>query len=130
MFKIVKNPKAWWPVTFPGVTEDGQVVENKIEVRFVLHDEDENIQLARDMGAASEEAADDVLPSAFAADIVMRIAEDWKGVTLDDGSVDGMSLPFTRENVAMLVRVPNAFDGITAGYRACRAGRAGARQGN
>jgi hypothetical protein len=41
MFRIVNERLAWWPVTFPGVSEDGSVIENRIELRFRILDDDE-----------------------------------------------------------------------------------------
>ena len=40
MFKIVASPRAWWPVVFAGVTEEGAIIENRFQMRFALLDED------------------------------------------------------------------------------------------
>lgn len=127
-FKIVSQPRAWWPVEFPGVTEDGEVVSNSFRMRFRLLDQDEQAELEGaviKMAGAGDLAS--APPSQVAADIVMKIAEDWEGVTVDDGSEAGKSLPFNAENVATLMNVPNVADGVMRAYRACRAG---GREGN
>lgn len=130
-YKIVKSPRAWWPVTFPGVTEDGEVVENKFEMRFKLLDEDEQAEIETELRLiADREDAADKKPSELSAPIIMRIAEDWRGVVTDDGTEAGASLPFNQENVATLMKVPNVFLGVARAYRACRAGQAETRRGN
>ena len=130
-FKIVKSPKAWWPVTFSGVSEDGAIVQNSFEMRFRILDEDEQAAIEaefRDLG--EQEGADALIPSKVSADLVMRIAEDWRGVCVDDGTEAGASLPFSAENVPTLMKVPNVFRAIGDAYRACRAGVPEARRGN
>ena len=47
-FKIVKQPRAWWPVAWPGVAEDGGIVDNRIELRMRLLKVDEAGQFIRD----------------------------------------------------------------------------------
>ena len=123
-YKIVSQPKAWWPVRFNGVSEEGEIVENGFEMRFVLLDEDENLVLERDIIALSETAASagETSFSALATPIVQRIAEDWRGVTEDDGTDDGRSLPF--------VTVPNVLAAIATAYRAARAAEPEQRKGN
>lgn len=120
-YKIVKQPRAWWPVTFAGVTEEGEIITNSFKMRFRILDEDEQAELMKD------ETPIEGLPSEQAAAAVLKIAEDWQGVTEDDGSEAGRSLPFTPENLAMLLKVPNVAIGIAAAYRDCRAG---IRKGN
>lgn len=130
-YKIVANPRAWWPVIFAGVTEEGEVVENRFDMRFRLLDQDSAFALEREVAEAM--AQDDTAglrPSRLATDLVLRIAEDWRGVTEDDGSEAGRSLPFSEENVATLMNVANVFAGVLSAFRACRAGEAGARRGN
>ncbi len=130
-FKIVKNPKAWWPVTFPGVTEDGDVVENSFDMRFRILDQDEHFAIEREMNDFSATAdLDAFVPSEVSATLILRLAEDWRGVAMDDGSDAGTSLPFSSENVATLMKVPNAFSSTLAAYRACRDAAPKARQGN
>ncbi len=130
-YKIVKSPRAWWPVTFAGVSEEGEVVKNGFEMRFKLLDEDEQVEVELEFRKVAErEGADQLKPSALMAEAVMRIAEDWRDVTMDDGSETGASMPFTPDNVAELMKVPNVFWACAAAYRACRAGEPDARLGN
>jgi hypothetical protein len=118
-YKIVKNPRAWWPVTFNSVSEEGEIVENKFEMRFRILDEDELAELTK---LERKIDVSEAVPSEVAAEIVLKIAEDWKGILDDDGSDAGASLAFTPANVAMLMKVPNVYFGVAAAFRACRAG--------
>lgn len=130
-YKIVSQPKAWWPVRFKGVTEDGEVVENVFEMRFIILDEDANIQLERDIReiATSAEAEKKSL-SEIGAPIIERIADDWRGVTEDDGTEGGRSLPYISENLKRMLRVPNVLGAIAQAYREARAGEPARRLGN
>lgn len=130
-FTIVRQIKAWWPISFAGVTEAGDVVTNSFRMRFLVLDEDAHQELERDVLKMVDQAGDGAVLSALAADVVERIAEDWEGVTIEgDNGEAPQSLPFNRDNILTLVRVPNAFMGIVAGYRACRAGQPETRRGN
>ena len=51
MYKIVKEPRAWWPVEFKGVSEDGTVVTNQVELKFILHDEDDHLAILAEAAA-------------------------------------------------------------------------------
>lgn len=132
-FKIVKSPKAWWPVFIPGVTDDGTVVENKFEMRFRILDDDENRAVAEEMQRVAE-AFDPATASEseLAAQLVEKIAEDWRGVEMEDpaGGDAAISLPFTPDNIRMLVKLPNAWDSIARAYRACRTATPEKRLGN
>lgn len=143
MFKIVEKRRAWWPVKFGGVTEEGRVVENKIELRFLIPDEDElaallvtvkelsaglPAALSGELGGEAGSVAIDnaAAPSETYAAIVEMIADDWRGV----GGENGEPLPFAPENVGRLMRVPNVFMATMAGFRACRAAAPEIRSGN
>lgn len=130
-YKIVAQPKVWWPVSFKGATEDGEVVENVFEMRFRILDEDENAQLDREITQVRE--ADDINDRTLSdvmCPIVLRMAEDWRGVTEDDGTEGGASLPFNEENLKRMLRVPNVTAAIARAYRAARAGEPARRAGN
>lgn len=130
-FKIVQNPKAWWPVLFNGVSEDGAIVENSFEMRFRILDQDEHFVIEREMSGLNDTVdLDNFVPSAVSAELVLKLAEDWRGVAMEDGSDAGTSMPFTPDNVALLMKVPNAFVSTLAAYRACRDAAPKARQGN
>lgn len=130
-FKIVSQPKAWWPVIFKGVTEDGTIVENTFDGRFRILDEDENLELEREIAKirAAEDAEAKSL-SEVLAPLIMKFLEDWRGVTEDDGTDAGVSLPFTPENLMRMLRVPNVSGAIATAYRAARAGEPETRKGN
>ncbi len=130
-YKIGSQTKAWWPIRFNGVAEDGSIVENEIKGRFRILDEDENLALEREIASARVEE-DDASPalSALLAPIVMKFLEDWQGVTEDDGSDEGKSVPFTEANLIRMLRVPNFAGGVAAAYRAARAGEPERRRGN
>ena len=130
-YKIVSQPKAWWPVLFKGVTEDGTVVENTFEGRFRILDEDENLQLERDIAKVrADEDVDEKSLSELIAPLIMKFLEDWRGVTEDDGTEAGASLPFNEENLKRMLRVPNVSGAIATAYRAARAGEPETRKGN
>lgn len=132
-FKIVKNPKAWWPVFIPGVTDDGTVVENSFEMRFRILDDDENRAVAEEMQRVAETFDPTATSeSELAAQLVEKIAEDWRGVEMEDaaGGDAAISLPFTADNIRLVVKLPNAWDAIARAYRACRTATPEKRLGN
>lgn len=129
MFKIIAAPLVWWPVTFPGVSEDGEIVENRIEMRFrILTEDDHRDYLKRASLLTELEVGDDAVSagSETAAKLVGEIAADWRGV----GAANGEPLKFEPDHLRQLMNVPNAFLGVMRAYAACRAGRAEARAGN
>lgn len=127
MFRIVKEPRAWWPVTWNGVDEDGKLVENRIELRFRLLKVDAAAAFIRDVVEAgkieAEEGAD--LPGTYAA-LVGRIADDWRGV----GAENGEPLPWAPENLRLLMNEGGLFTHVFAAFRACLAAAPKAREGN
>jgi len=137
MFKVVSEALVWWPVTFPGVTEDGDVVENRIEMRFVVLDEDaiDDFRRTTAIVLAGQAEGDDAQeaqadaerrPSSLMQRTLAPIVRDWRLVA----GANGEPLPFNADNFRALLRVPNVFAAILAGYAACRAGRAEVRAGN
>lgn len=129
MFKIIPAPLVWWPVTFPGVTEEGVVIENKFEMRFRIMGEDEHVQFLLDVAKEDEVAVNDAVmtaPSATAAKVVKRVAVDWRSVAAENGEL----LKFDDEHLCQLLNIPNVFTGIMKAYRDCRAGHAAIRSGN
>lgn len=129
MFKIIAAPLVWWPVTFPGVSEDGEVVENRIEMRFrILTEDDHRDYLKRAALLTELEVGGDGMSagSETAAKLVGEIAADWRGV----GAANGEPLKFEPDHLRQLMNVPNAFLGVMRAYASARAGRAEARAGN
>jgi hypothetical protein len=136
MFKVVPEILVWWPVLFAGVTEDGAVIENKIELRFRILDEDAIDDFARttNLILAGKQEADDAdkapvdrpTPSVLMQRGLMPIVSDWRLVA----GANGEAWPFNEANFATLLRVPNVFPSILSAYADCRAGRAEVRAGN
>ncbi|MEE8611639.1 MAG: histidine kinase [Sphingomonas aquatilis] len=126
-FKIVKQPRAWWPVAWPGVAEDGTLVDNRIELRMRLLKVDEAGQFIRDaMQAAEREGDEGVDLAAIYADLVARIADDWRNVHAENGE----PLPWNAANLRLLMNEPNMFTHVFRAFRACLAGQSGIREGN
>lgn len=126
-FKIVKQPRAWWPVAWPGVAEDGALVDNRIELRMRLLKVDESAAFIRDaMQAADREGGEDVDLAAVYAGLVTRIADDWRNVHAENGE----PLPWSEANVRLLMNEPNMFTHVFRAFRACLSGRAEVREGN
>lgn len=147
MYKLVAERRAWWPVTFNGVTEDGDVVANEIEMRFTIHGEDEFVALFDEalniekrkgavkdavLAAATEgpepvETAIGPKPlSSLYADFVEKIASDWRGVAAENGE----PMKWDRDNLQLLMNVPGVFQGTLNALVACRRGIGKVREGN
>lgn len=131
MYKIVANPRAWWPVTWPGVSEEGEVVENRIEMRFVIHSEDDHQALINEVSELSRRADESVGEekqslSFYYTELVQRIAVDWRGVLAENGE----PLKWEQENIRLLMNQPGVFAASVAGYRSCRTGGKEVREGN
>jgi hypothetical protein len=131
MFKVVQNARAWWPVTWNGVTEEGSVVENKIELRFIVHGEDEFLELFEEGRRIDEAKAAEVdgekpkLSELYAA-FLEKVAVDWRGVHAENGD----PLKWEAENVRLAMNVPGLFKACLASMVGCRLGQKDLRQGN
>ena len=123
---IVAQRRAWWPVIFPGVTEDGDVIENRFELRFTILDEDEHLQIVQEGGDVGNSAKPDDKFSKLAAPFVERLASDWRGVLAENKE----PLPFTAENILLLVKQPGVWPAIWRAYAACRRAAPEIREGN
>ena len=53
-YRIVKAAQAWWPVEWQGVTDDGSIVTNRIEMRFRLLKVDAGMAFIRDVETAQQ----------------------------------------------------------------------------
>lgn len=126
-FRIVKQPRAWWPVVWNGVAEDGSIVENRIELRFQLLKVDAAAAFIRDVVSAREsegsEGAD--LPAIYTG-LVQRIADDWRGVLAENDT----PLPWSAENLKLLMNEGGMFIHVFEAFRECLAGQPKLRQGN
>ena len=127
-FVITRNPRSWWPVTVPGVTDAGDPLEQSFRMRFRLLDEDAALEIDREIsGLGAREDVDQLKPSEVTADVIMKIAEDWSDVEIEQEGGDKVSLPFNRDNVALVMKAPNVFASTMRAYRECRSG---ARKGH
>lgn len=133
-YKIVSQAKAWWPIRWGGVTDDGAIVENEIEGRFIILDEDEFQQFEEDIADIGSELAavgDDKRPeerqrlSELLSPFILRILENWKDVTDEEGEV-----PFSKSSLERMLRVPNFAAGVAESYRKCRKAEPERRKGN
>lgn len=126
-YRIVKEARAWWPVTWDGLAEDGSFVENKVELRFRLMKTDAASAFGREVAAArgreQEEGVD--LPALY-AELVAQMADDWRGVAAENGE----ALPFTAENVRLLMNEFGLFTHVFEAFRDCLARRRELREGN
>lgn len=115
-YRIISQRRAWWPVTFPGVSEEGDVVENRFEMRFNLLDEDAHIAFLNDASALGSHGSKEMDFGEAALPFVRRMADNWRGVEAENGD----ALPFTDENIALLVKQPGVWPAIARGYASCR----------
>lgn len=122
---IVSQPRAWWPVIFPGVTEDGQVIENRFELRFFIHDEDRALELAKEADEY-DTAREDLALSEKAALFAEKLASDWRDVLAENKE----PLPWNSENLRLLVKQPGVFKAICRAWISCRNATPEIRQGN
>lgn len=145
-FKIVKQPRAWWPVTFSGVTEDGAIVENAFELRMLLLKDDAFAEFLWDaQEAADAELARGADRAGLYAPLVARIADDWRGVHAendeplrwdvpagwrDDKDGDGRRRPLNAPNLRLLMNEPGMFTHVVRAFRACQAAQPQVREGN
>jgi hypothetical protein len=128
MFRIVTQRTAWWPIVFPGVTEEGAVIENRIELRFVILNEDEFPDfLATLLSDAKPSAGENAQPqSVTTASRFGRVVMDWRGVAAENGE----PLAYSIDNFQILLRVPNFAAALGRAYVACRNATPEIREGN
>lgn len=123
MYKIVPNRRAWWPVKWPGVTEEGEIIENRIELRFMIHSEDDHLGLSAKAAAlASQDAklppAEEKPLSHYFAEFLQEIAVDWRGVHAENGD----PLKWDAGNIQLLMKQPGTFSACVEAYSNCRVG--------
>lgn len=135
-YKIVEQAKAWWPIRWNGVTEDGAIVDIEIRGRFVILDEDAFLEFNEDVAKVSLELAETGSEterkklSEVISPFYLRILEDWQNVTEDDGSETGRAVPFNKANLERMLRVPNFAAGVTESYQRLRKAQPEQRKGN
>ncbi len=136
-YKIVKDRRAWWPVEWAGVDEEGAIVTNRIELRMRLMKVNEAYAVAAEVdrsrviestadeaGAAGGDAAAQQI--ALWTALVMRMADNWRGVEAENGE----ALPWSEANVALLVNEPGLFNHIFAAFGDAMNARERLREGN
>lgn len=130
MFVVVKERRAWWPVVWRGAAEDGgALIENRIELRFRLLDVDALEALQKRAAEVDTEiaaAAPGRARSEIYAGLIAEIASDWRGVCAENSE----PLPWSADNLRLLMGVPGIFGIVMEAYRDCLAGRAETRLGN
>lgn len=126
-YRIVKQARAWWPVRWQGTTEEGEPVANAIELRFRLMKTDEAAAFGREVVAAQarENDPDTDLPALYAG-LVLRMADDWRQVAAENGE----ALPFTEENVRLLMNEFGLFSHVFDAFRDALANRREVKAGN
>lgn len=145
-YRVVKDARAWWPVTWTGVTEDGDLIENSIELRFRrLKVDAASAWLADVVVAQAIEAEPGADLSRVYAELVARIATDWRGVEAENGDplrwdvpdgwlsdldADGARKPLDAPNVRLLMNEGGMFTAIFKAFRACLSGEEKIRSGN
>ncbi|MDQ1229272.1 histidine kinase [Sphingomonas sp. SORGH_AS_0879] len=146
IYRIVKQPRAWSPVTFPCVMEDGSVVEFSIEMRFRLLKVDAAAafvaEVVRVRGLEDEPGVDQ---AQLYTELVAQIATDWRGVHAENGDPlpfdvpegwatdldgEGKRKPLVAPNLRSLMNEGGMFIHIFDAFRACLAGQPKARAGN
>lgn len=127
MFRLMSERTAWWPVVFAGVSEEGEVVENRIELRFRILGEDEFAAFQARAGEMDlGDAAAGAPVSARVCEVLLPIVADWRGV----GAENGEALPFHADAFARLINLPNVGAAIGRAYTACRTAQPETRTGN
>lgn len=129
MFRLVSKRRAWWPVIFAGVSEEGEIVENRVELRFTILDEDEIVGFYQKLTAANEAPPDEGAPlgaSTRVAPVLLEIIDDWRGVAAENKEL----IAFSEERFAQFLRVPNVPLAIGIAYHHCRAATPETRAGN
>ncbi len=146
IYRIVSQPRAWSPVTFPCVMEDGTVQEFVIELRFRLLKVDAAAafiaEVVRVQALEAEGGADQAQRY---TELVAQIATDWRGVHAENGDAlrfdvpenwltdvdaDGQRKPLVAPNLRSLMNEGGMFIHIFNAFRACLAGQPKARAGN
>jgi hypothetical protein len=121
MFILVTEIVAPWPVLVDVVREDGSVAQDEFTANFVRMSETEFEALFAPIDALREDER-----KAHNRRMIDRIMRGWSGVV--DGG--GKALPFTTENVDLLLDFPNIGSAITLAYVRFHRAQPGEREKN
>ncbi|UIJ46899.1 histidine kinase [Sphingomonas cannabina] len=152
-YKVVKNPRVWFPVKWDGLAEDGTIVVNAIEMRFRLLKVDEAVEFMRDVFAAQAavveaergDAAEKADLAQIHAELIARIASDWRHIEFENGEpmrwdvpddwltdLDGKGKrkPLKAPNVRMFFNEPGTFLAAFNAWRDAQNAKGEIRAGN
>jgi hypothetical protein len=127
MFKFVPGQvrHAWWPVEWTGVTEEGEPVANKIEMRFVLQDDAAYQTLTTETAPALDErwaelkgAERETAQRGARADLVFLLATGWRLVEDENGA----PFPWSRDVLGQFLMIPGVITAVLQAHKAARRG--------
>jgi hypothetical protein len=99
MFELQQSPAYWWPVPVPFAKDGGGWDRRELQIQFKRMDTD---QYAEFMAEVGRERIGD-------REVCRRIVLGWRAVVATPG---GPEVPFTPENLAALLRLPNVAGSI------------------
>lgn len=145
-YRIVKQARAWRPVQWPGITEEGEPVTNQIELRFRILKVDAATAFIREVvEAQSRESLAGVDQPQVYAELVAQIADEWRGVLaendeplrwdvpgswIDDKDAEGKRKPLVAPNLRTLMNEGGMFTHIFSAWRDALAAAPKVREGN
>ena len=145
-YRIVKQARAWRPVEWPGISEDGESVTNRIELRFRILKVDAATAFIREVvDAQARETRPDVDAPQVYAELVAQIADEWRGVLaeneeplrwdvpeswIDDKDEAGKRKPLVAPNLRTLMNEGGMFTHIFSAWRDALAAAPKVREGN
>lgn len=108
MFKLAEHAEYPWPVKLrrPSQTKAGEFETVEIEVRFLYLDDEQLEAIARESMERNETNAQ----------YVARFVRGWRNVP----DVHGQEVPFTKENLAALLKLPGVTQRFIDEYRDSR----------
>lgn len=145
-YRIVADPRAWWPVKLVVAREDGSVGEATLELRFRRLKVEAAAQWLADVlvAQAAERQVGADLPRIY-SELVARIADDWRHVLaeneeplrwdvpagwLTDLDAEGKRKPLDAPNLRALMNEGGMFLAIFRAFNACQAAEGEIKAGN
>ena len=102
MFKLMKKPVVWWPVTIQVPIDGGEVTKHEVQVQYELISESEYKTFA--------EQGDEAL--------LIRVVKNWKDIADENGE----PLVFSKKNLLAMAQVRFARIGLVHGYMSAESG--------